>query len=209
MIFLVEITFHESENARQKEARQRSLAYWKRMTDHGVLLGVGPCRDGSGWLMLCAAADRDALWSILHEDPLIQSRLIERIQVREWSVEVGHGLLTRPPAGGSPTARPNLRSPSPAAHTASSLTLACRPERWNHAPAPKPPNRRHRPETLTPHEERIARMVIDGMTNRKIAERLSVSTRAVELHLTRIYRKLAIRRRAQLATALARRPDAA
>jgi DNA-binding CsgD family transcriptional regulator/uncharacterized protein YciI len=55
---------------------------------------------------------------------------------------------------------------------------------------------------LTPHESRIARLVVSGMTNQKIAEQLNVSCRAVEQHLTRIYRKLSISRRAQLATAL-------
>ncbi|WP_333741670.1 helix-turn-helix transcriptional regulator [Streptomyces sp. IBSBF 2806] len=55
---------------------------------------------------------------------------------------------------------------------------------------------------LTPHESRIARMVLSGMTNQRIAERLNVSCRAVEQHLTRMYRKLSISRRAQLAAAL-------
>ncbi|MFE0646879.1 LuxR C-terminal-related transcriptional regulator [Streptomyces sp. NPDC058877] len=55
---------------------------------------------------------------------------------------------------------------------------------------------------LTPHESRIAGMVVSGMTNQKIAEQLNVSCRAVEQHLTRMYRKLSIHRRAQLATAL-------
>ncbi|MEU0400253.1 LuxR C-terminal-related transcriptional regulator [Streptomyces sp. NPDC006197] len=55
---------------------------------------------------------------------------------------------------------------------------------------------------LTPHESRIARMVVSGMTNQKIAEELNVSCRAVEQHLTRMYRKLSIHRRAQLATAI-------
>ena len=54
-------------------------------------------------------------------------------------------------------------------------------------------------DVLTPHEERIAGMMLDGSTNWQIAERLKVSTRAVELHITRMYRKLGISRRAQLA----------
>jgi DNA-binding CsgD family transcriptional regulator/uncharacterized protein YciI len=62
---------------------------------------------------------------------------------------------------------------------------------------------------LTAHEERIAGMMVDGLTNRRIAEALSVSTRAVELHITRIYLKLSIRRRAQLAPALNRRREVA
>lgn len=64
---------------------------------------------------------------------------------------------------------------------------------------------KHRPaihEDLTAHERRIATLMLDGMTNRQIAERFTVSTRAIELHITRIYRKLGIRRRAQLATVL-------
>ncbi|MBT2387391.1 helix-turn-helix transcriptional regulator [Streptomyces sp. ISL-11] len=55
---------------------------------------------------------------------------------------------------------------------------------------------------LTPHERRIARLVLAGHTNNDIAGRLGVSCRAVEQHLTRVYRKLSIRRRAQLAPAL-------
>ncbi len=58
--------------------------------------------------------------------------------------------------------------------------------------------------TLTPHELRIARMVIGGMTNKEVARTFEVTTRAIELHLTRIYRKLGIRGRAQLAPALLR-----
>ncbi|MGW4809548.1 LuxR C-terminal-related transcriptional regulator [Kitasatospora sp. NPDC004272] len=67
------------------------------------------------------------------------------------------------------------------------------------APAPRPAAPAG---PLTPHEERVAAMAVAGMTNRAIAAALSVSTRAVELQMTRIYRKLAIRRRAQLAPAL-------
>ena len=55
---------------------------------------------------------------------------------------------------------------------------------------------------LTPHELRIATMVVSGRTNRDIAAELRVTSRAVELHLTKLYRKLGIARRSQLATAL-------
>lgn len=55
---------------------------------------------------------------------------------------------------------------------------------------------------LSAHEWRVARMMLDGLTNRQIAERFMVSPRAVEQHITRIYRKLSISRRAQLAVAL-------
>jgi len=55
---------------------------------------------------------------------------------------------------------------------------------------------------LSAHEQRVARLMLDGLTNRQIAEKFHVSPRAVEQHITRIYRKLAIGRRAQLAGAL-------
>lgn len=66
-----------------------------------------------------------------------------------------------------------------------------------------------RAQFLTAHERRIALLVVNGMTNSQIADQMRVSRRAIEQHITRIYRKLSITRRAQLAAALDRhyRPD--
>lgn len=52
---------------------------------------------------------------------------------------------------------------------------------------------------LTATERRIAELVTDGLKNREIAQRLFVKTATVEAHLTRIYRKLQIRSRSELA----------
>ncbi len=57
--------------------------------------------------------------------------------------------------------------------------------------------------SLTPSERRVAEMAAQGPTNREIAQALFVTQRTVEVHLTSIYRKLAISSRAQLAAALA------
>jgi DNA-binding CsgD family transcriptional regulator/tetratricopeptide (TPR) repeat protein len=58
-------------------------------------------------------------------------------------------------------------------------------------------------DSLTPSERRVAEMAAAGPTNREIAQALFVTQRTVEVHLTSIYRKLAIKSRSQLAAALA------
>jgi DNA-binding NarL/FixJ family response regulator len=60
---------------------------------------------------------------------------------------------------------------------------------------------------LTPTEQRVAALVADGLTNKQIAERLVVSVAAVEAHLTRIYAKLGVRRRTELAVKVLGSPD--
>ncbi|WP_424186681.1 ATP-binding protein [Actinokineospora sp. G85] len=55
---------------------------------------------------------------------------------------------------------------------------------------------------LTPREHRVASLVAAGDSNDEVARKLSVSRRAVEFHLTHIYRKLGIQRRTQLAAIL-------
>jgi DNA-binding CsgD family transcriptional regulator len=57
---------------------------------------------------------------------------------------------------------------------------------------------------LTPVEERVARLAAAGQTNREIASALFLSVKTVEDNLSRVYRKLGIRSRAQLGTVLER-----
>ncbi|HEY4408939.1 MAG TPA: AAA family ATPase [Acidimicrobiia bacterium] len=61
---------------------------------------------------------------------------------------------------------------------------------------------------LTPTEERVARLVSGGLTNKEVAQKLFVSVRAVEFHLGNVYPKLGIASRRQLASALAPSPTA-
>ncbi|GCD32555.1 LuxR family transcriptional regulator [Streptomyces chrestomyceticus JCM 4735] len=55
---------------------------------------------------------------------------------------------------------------------------------------------------LTPGERRVASLAADGYTNREIAQRLYITGSTVEQHLTKVYRKLSIRRRDELPTDL-------
>jgi DNA-binding CsgD family transcriptional regulator len=58
--------------------------------------------------------------------------------------------------------------------------------------------------SLTPQEERIARLVAEGLSNKEIASRLVVATKTVEGHLHNIFEKLGVRSRTQVARALSR-----
>ena len=54
-------------------------------------------------------------------------------------------------------------------------------------------------DPLTPQERQVATLVAHGCSNREVAARLFVSVRTVESHLGRVYRKLGLRSRSELA----------
>ncbi|WP_329044553.1 helix-turn-helix transcriptional regulator [Amycolatopsis sp. NBC_01488] len=62
--------------------------------------------------------------------------------------------------------------------------------------------RKPRADVLTLREREVADLVARGASNRDVAGTLFVSPRTVELHLTNVYRKLAVDSRAELAAAL-------
>lgn len=53
-------------------------------------------------------------------------------------------------------------------------------------------------DRLTPQETRVARGVVQGRTNREIAADLFLSVKTVEMHLSRVYRKVGARSRTDL-----------
>ena len=57
-------------------------------------------------------------------------------------------------------------------------------------------------DALTASELRVARLAAEGLTNRQIAQALFITGRTAKVHLNRVYRKLEITRRDQLANAL-------
>lgn len=54
-------------------------------------------------------------------------------------------------------------------------------------------------ESLTPAEERVMRLVGDGLTNMEIARRLLISPETVKTHLLHIFNKLDVRSRTEVA----------
>ena len=74
--------------------------------------------------------------------------------------------------------------------------LGVRHRHWNHEARPDTGW-----ESLTGTEEKVARLVAGGLTNRQVASELFVSPHTVGFHLRQIYRKLSIQSRVDLARA--------
>jgi len=61
------------------------------------------------------------------------------------------------------------------------------------------PGRGRASSELTETERRVAELVAAGLSNKEVAARLFVSVRAVEANLSKVYAKLGVRSRSQLA----------
>lgn len=59
---------------------------------------------------------------------------------------------------------------------------------------------------LTRSEQAVAGLVAEGLRNEAVAAELRVSVATVKTHLSRVFRKLGVSTRAELAAVAARRP---
>ena len=69
--------------------------------------------------------------------------------------------------------------------------------------------RRTSSDELTETEQRVAELAARGDTNKEIAARLYMGVSTVEAHLSRVYRKLGVRSRTELAGRVATERDEA
>ena len=72
---------------------------------------------------------------------------------------------------------------------------------------PAPPVKSAADTALTPRQLEIARLIADDLTNRQIADRLFLSERTVETHITNILNKLGLNSRVQLSRWIAELPE--
>jgi LuxR family maltose regulon positive regulatory protein len=80
---------------------------------------------------------------------------------------------------------------------ASRLLAALGVEEQAGVPASQPPDSQPLPEPLTPRELDVLRLICDGLSNREIAECLTVTLNTVKKHSSHIYGKLGVSSRAQ------------
>ncbi|MFI5979802.1 AAA family ATPase [Streptomyces sp. NPDC051555] len=132
----------------------------------------------------------------------------ERFDALELPLERGRTLL----ALARVERRRRRRAPARAAlRTAAQIFAQAGAKPWTDLATEAPPGPGAGPEggsghpgaaALTEAETRLALLVGQGASNQEAADRLFVSVKTVEARLTRIYQKLDVRSRAQLATAL-------
>lgn len=210
--------------------RQAHRSYWLRQADAGMLLVGGSWPDGVGELLVLRARGLSAVHAALGGDPLARERLVRETGIRVLESLIrevpaqpdepreARGAPTAPqppPAGtqagtqaGTPTGRPpgtpaatQARRPTRTTIRAAAATPTAPSGPTGHTARPTA-TRPALAERLNAHELRVAQLILAGLTNREIAEAFRVTPRAVEQHITRIYRTLHISRRAQLANAL-------
>ena len=143
----------------------------------------------------------DAIQRIVARDPSVRVVVLSRVGSAETvraAVRAGAtGYLTK-----TATSRSSLLDAVDRAFAGEKVFVP--DDLWNavgHGPAPLPPSEASR---LTARELEIITLAVEGKASPAIAAELMLSSRTVENHLARIYKKLGINSRTELASAAAR-----
>lgn len=165
-------------------------------------------------LSVRAATATDARWRVVHAEVAEQARTI-RSPFARARVELMLGVRAAINSDGV-AARMHLRSAQSLFELSGARAWArCAEERLVHLVQTDSDSttssallacRRAWSQLLTERELDIAMLVVDGVTNRFIADELRISVRTVEVHVGRVFAKLDVRSRVEL-TILAHRSE--
>ena len=137
----------------------------------------------------------------LRESVMILTASSARLDLARASIELGSVLRRQ---GLARDARQELQTGAQLAQSCGAVALIALAEQELAATYRRRARRATRwgLDALTASERRVARMAADGLSNRDIAATLVVTTKTVEMHLARTYRKLDIPSRQHLDSAL-------
>lgn len=166
-----------------------------------------PSTRGASLRVLAATSDLTDRPALLHQAIRLLHPDISRFELARALSDLSDAHRQSGDAGQAETLADN------AAEMLRSCSAATEWERPSPVPAPaRPPlpeaatgEAKARPdgaELLTEAERRVAELAALGSTNRAIGRKLYITTSTVEQHLTRVYRKLSVSRRADLAERL-------
>ncbi|WP_367139274.1 MULTISPECIES: helix-turn-helix transcriptional regulator [Streptomyces] len=151
---------------------------------------------GLGMLAASCVADGRARLRLLGDSVDVLASSPARLELAKAEYQLGHELLLHGDADG---ARRHLRRViERATHCGYHLLAATARRLLVHAGGRMPQLATSALDSLTGSERRVAALARDGVSNKKIAETLFITTRTVEMHLTNVYRKLDVRGRSEL-----------
>ncbi len=148
---------------------------------------------GAALLALAAASTGSPHLAVLREAVIVlepsPARLVRAAALAALGLELGPGA----------EARETLSAALELAHECGAAPLEIRVRRGLARVGARPRRAaRSGPAALTAAERRVAMLAAEGLTNQEIADRLVVTIRTVELHLTHTFRKLGVSRRAEI-----------
>lgn len=168
--------------------------------DHGRLLDRGIALRAAGQ----AFGGAQGLQLLTDAADLFQETRHRLELARTWG-ELGSSLFTN---GRWKAARDRLKRACMLAEEMGAIGLRRTLETRLRETGGRLPGQIRGPSALTASEQRVASLATAGRSNPQIARALFVSRRAVEMHLTQVYRKLGITGRGELSGALGTRDPA-